>query len=82
MGCITGQLAICAAVGKGFAVKTLSFTCDDLKYATNAADTNTFQDRFNFYSPQIPASPAQQMGDAVVHWPAGVNDRWFDSIRP
>jgi hypothetical protein len=71
----TASSPVIAATGQ---FGTLSFTCDDLKYATNATDTNTFQDRFTFYSPQVPASPAQQVGDAVVHWPAGVNDRWFD----
>jgi len=36
---------------------TLSFTCSEVTYATNTADTNTFADRVMFYSPVVPSSP-------------------------
>ena len=52
-----GQTASSPVLSGAGQLGTLSFTCSDLTYTTNTADTNTFEDRVMFYSPEVPESP-------------------------
>ena len=73
----TASSAVLSGAGR---LGTLSFTCSDLTYATNAADTNPFEDRVNFYSPEVADSPFQVLGHLSVPWSNATNNRWFQML--
>jgi hypothetical protein len=82
-----GQTASSPVLSGAGQLGTLSFTCSDLTYKTNTADTNTFADRVMFYSPQVPDSPLavtlfeNGAGDHVtVPWSDTPLNRWFQIL--
>jgi hypothetical protein len=79
-----GQTASAPVLSGAGRLGTLSFTCSDLTYTTNTADTNTFADRVTFYSPEVANSPflvvldSTGVGDHLtVPWSG---NRWFQML--
>jgi hypothetical protein len=84
---LDGQTASSPVLSGAGQLGTLSFTCRDVTYMTNTADTNTFGDRVRFYSPQVPNSPLavtlneNGAGDHLtVPWSDTPLNRWFQIL--
>jgi hypothetical protein len=81
----TASSPVLSAAGR---VGTLSFTCSDVRYTTNTADTgNGFGDRVMFYSPEVSDSPLNALlvpnGNSdhlTVPWTGPSPNRWFSIL--
>jgi hypothetical protein len=84
---VNGTSAASPVISGAGRLGTLSFTCSDVTYTTNTADTNAFADRIMFYSPEVPDSPSAAtinesgVGDHLtVPWSGASQNRWFQML--